>query len=209
MSRSIVTLSVGFLFVLNISATLIDFEDNAVAAGTTSGAVPVPLASGNFSFNYGPEPVISFANNLSGARNDTTYLLLSGGSQLNTLTMQEGTGQTFGMNSLDVAEFNNNFSTNIVVTGFLAAGGSVSKIITLDTQQYFIGTHTGFETVSFDTSWNGLSSVTFEGIDSRTPTTLFAIDNISVDVVPEPGTIAFVGIFGSGLLFVRRYFPRI
>ena len=33
--------------------------------------------------------------------------------------------------------------------------------------------------------------------------------SISVSPIPEPATFAFVGIFGGGLWFVRRYFPRV
>ena len=35
------------------------------------------------------------------------------------------------------------------------------------------------------------------------------MDNVSFQAIPEPATLAFVGIFGSGLWFVRRYFPRV
>ena len=209
MIRTIVTLSAGLVLSLNASAVLVDFEDHAVPAVSAASPGSLPFISGGFSFNYSPEPYVSFGNNWQYARNNTTYLMPSGNSQLNTLTMQEATAKPFDLNSLDIAEVNDNFSTNVVVTGYLAAGGTVSKTITLDTQQYYINIHTGFETVSFDSSWNGLSSVSFEGINSRTPTSLYALDNIAVDVVPEPGTIALVGIFGSGLWFVRRYFPSV
>ena len=36
----------------------------------------------------------------------------------------------------------------------------------------------------------------------------FQLD-VNYQTVPEPSTIAFVGIFGGGLWFVRRYFPRV
>lgn len=33
--------------------------------------------------------------------------------------------------------------------------------------------------------------------------------SLYTDAIPEPSTIAFVGIFGGGLWFVRRYFPNV
>lgn len=36
-----------------------------------------------------------------------------------------------------------------------------------------------------------------------------ALDDVRAQVIPEPATFAFVGIFGFGLWFVRRYFPSV
>lgn len=34
-------------------------------------------------------------------------------------------------------------------------------------------------------------------------------DSLTVNVIPEPSTLAFVGIFGGGLWVVRRFFPSV
>ena len=37
----------------------------------------------------------------------------------------------------------------------------------------------------------------------------FTPTEVNIDAIPEPATLAFVGIFGGGLWFVRRYFTNV
>lgn len=37
----------------------------------------------------------------------------------------------------------------------------------------------------------------------------FTSTSATIEAIPEPATLAFVGIFGGGLWFVRRYFPSV
>lgn len=69
---------------------------------------------------------------------------------------------------------------------------------------------------SFDLfNWDGGTSGTFSNITSSAlpgglswdTSELYTTGTISV--IPEPATLAFLGIFGSGLLIVRRFFPSV
>ena len=37
----------------------------------------------------------------------------------------------------------------------------------------------------------------------------FSPTSATIEAIPEPATLAFVGIFGGGLWFIRRYFPSV
>lgn len=37
----------------------------------------------------------------------------------------------------------------------------------------------------------------------------FTPTNVTIEAIPEPATLAFVGIFGGGLWLVRRFFPSV
>jgi len=69
---------------------------------------------------------------------------------------------------------------------------------------------------SFDLfNWDGGVNGTFSDINSSTLPEGLSWDtsnlytNGTVTVIPEPSVLALVGIFGSGLWVVRRYFPRV
>lgn len=51
-------------------------------------------------------------------------------------------------------------------------------------------------------SIGGTLGILFE----NTGTAAANLDSVSVDVIPEPATIGLIGIFGAGVLFVRRRF---
>ena len=33
-----------------------------------------------------------------------------------------------------------------------------------------------------------------------------ALDNLNVQAIPEPATMGLIGLFGGGIMFVRRFF---
>ena len=53
-------------------------------------------------------------------------------------------------------------------------------------------------TINFSSGWSRLTQVTFQS------PSLFSLDNINVAAVPEPGTLALVGLAAAGLAFTRR-----
>jgi hypothetical protein len=47
------------------------------------------------------------------------------------------------------------------------------------------------------------------GLTTGTWLTLENDETVEITAIPEPATFAFVGIFGAGMLFIRRYFPSV
>ncbi|MCJ8318427.1 MAG: PEP-CTERM sorting domain-containing protein [Colwellia sp.] len=188
--------------VLSISgftnATLIDFEDNAIASGTwtTQG----DIVSSGFIFDSSTNHT-HLANNSGtfSAFNDSTWYGIDNDSGTNMLSMSTQDESLFSLNSFDIAEFFGIPSGVVVnVIGNYFGGGSVSLQVTLDQIADGSGALNDFQTVSFDNSWANLSSVTFSataGNDDR----WFALDNIVVNAesVPEPSTLA---IFALGMI---------
>ena len=54
-----------------------------------------------------------------------------------------------------------------------------------------------------------LSSGTMRVRDESSNSIIFTPTSATITAIPEPGTLAFVGLFGGGLWFVRRYFPSV
>lgn len=59
--------------------------------------------------------------------------------------------------------------------------------------------------------YNTSSAVLKNTYGGSTPAVTTEYSNVGfrVAAIPEPSTIAFVGLFGGGLLFIRRYFPSV
>jgi len=129
---------------------------------------------------------------------------------------------------LDLAEWgeSQDQAKMVELTGFLAGGGSITKLISFDGITDGSGPLEDFQTVTFDQQWNNLSSVEVKGIDapvsddpSEEPgfqVNSFAVDNIEVGEafeephteVPEPASI--LGIFALGAVgFGSRFTKKI
>jgi len=197
--------------VLSISgfanASLIDFEDNAIASGTytTQG----DIVSSGFIFDSSSNHThLANNSNLFSAFNDSTWFGIDNNVGTNVLSMNTQDGSVFSLNSFDIAEFfgiPNEVVVNVVGNYF--GGGSIALQVTLDQIADGSGVINDFQSVSFDNSWVNLSSVTFSataGTDDR----WFALDNIVVNAasVPEPSTLA---IFALGMMgLVSRRFKK-
>jgi len=205
----------------NAQATTITFEDLPLDSLGNGG----DRTSGGFLFDT--------AANHSHIDNGTGGWNTSDGSQFmmvdnlfgpDAITFSRVGGAPFSLNSINISEAGgggtpttggdangccNTYAHQIIVTGNLVGGGTLVRTLTLDYNGTTINSF-GFETFMFNSAWNNLSSVVLEGTGAlccgptdATRGNYFAIDNVVVDAVPEPGTLTLLGM-GSAYLVRRR-----
>ena len=108
------------------------------------------------------------------------------------ITLMEAAGGIFSLLSLDLAYFDlGDPAGSLTISGMLN-GAQVA------TRSFNLGPLTP---INFDTNWARLTQVSFLA------TSGFSLDNINVmavAAVPEPGTLALVGLAAAGLAFTRR-----
>ena len=66
------------------------------------------------------------------------------------------------------------------------------------------GSGVDFQKESFGAGWSNLTSVMFKGAGSVSGNDSFAIDNLDVNVIPEPATLSLLGLGLGGLGLIRR-----
>ncbi|EDX76671.1 PEP-CTERM putative exosortase interaction domain protein [Coleofasciculus chthonoplastes PCC 7420] len=205
-------------------AIVIDFEDNAIEPNNNEDVLS-SITSQDFLFEptLPGETQYALANNVFEAHNDSTYFVIRNLVDndtlepfINPVIMSQVNETPFSLLSLDLAEWGvpQDQATRVEVTGFLAGGGSITKLISFDGVTDGSGPLEDFQTVTFNQQWSNLSSVEFKGIDapvsddpSEEPgfqVNSFAVDNIEVGEafeephteVPEPASI--LGIFALG-----------
>lgn len=173
------------------NADLIDFEDVSVGAGVNS--IVSDIISGGFLFDS-PEDHLHLINDSFDAYNGTTYMAIDrpGGVIMSALG-----GGLFSLNQLDLAEVINSGGTLEV----FGSGGQFLSVL-FDGIADGAGALNDFQSILFDPTWTGLTSVTFV---STAPNGFIAgFDNIVVNQVPEPGTLALFGIGLAALGLFRR-----
>ena len=183
-------------------ATVINFEDLAVPPGTITNEGD--LISGGFLFDTAADHSHR-ANANAGADNGSTYMGIDDVFGEDATTFSRIGGAPFALTSIDIAEWlePGHYAPQIQVIGNLFGGGTVSATLTLDGIFDGTGPLADFQTFTFGAAWGNLSSVILKGIGSRTGGDYFAIDNIGVEAVPEPGALSLVGV-GFAYLFSRR-----
>ena len=168
------------------NADVVDFEDVAVSTGTFVGGYPYSVSSNGCDVAGTDATWSGLENGYDGSDNGTTHFF---GSDV-TMTC----GGTFDLISFDLGVDWNILASPLLVRVdlFYAAGGS--NWVTAP-----VGPDFGFSTWSAGPTSFGLSSVVFS-----TDGTLFSVDNLVVRAVPEPGTLALLGIGLLGMGAARR-----
>lgn len=138
-------------------------------------------------------PALSFQL-LDDLENPDNGFLLGGVLGEVPFTLMAVSGGIFSLFSLDLAFFDLGFDDpagNLTISGLFDGSQVISDNIALG----------DLTTIFFDSNWARLTQVSFVG------TSGFLLDNINVAAVaavPEPGTLALVGLAAAGLAFTRR-----
>jgi len=192
-------LAVILLFVLGsaqAAAVTIDFEE-------FSASTPGPVVSQGYSFSGAPN---SNVNTINIAGTTTAFLDVNG-----PITLEHAEGELFQLFSLDLglAVYTDDTffptsagTTDIVVTGFLASGGTLQQS---DSLESFQGITKGFS------GWNDLTRVEIEFTDYDNLECcsglihVHSLDNVVVSTIPIPAAV-WLFVSGLGLLgwFRRR-----
>lgn len=173
----------------NAVAALVTFED---VAGTN--CVQSQVNSGGLSFNTGFFQCLrNTASNGGGAADNGTKFLSNGASDL-TVTATDG--NVFDLMGLDlgISFFNANLTDNITFTAFMHGGASNVQVLSI-----------GRNFASYSFNLTGLDSF---HISTTANHGYVAVDNINYaqagTSVPEPTSIALIGLALFGLVAVRR-----
>lgn len=199
MKTRIFTLALLTIGAAASQATVIDFEGHGMDFGNpmfeagytfTTATSGWTIATDDWGFS--PPPV----------RNGTTRLLWSGngngGTDGGQVTMTQTNGNPFSLASFDASVMFDDGRTNrLIVIGQYSGGGTIENTFSIDT--VFAGkTTTG--------DWTNLESVIFlSGTNADFITDPgVGLDNIGVDVVPEPASLAAMGLGLAAFLKRRR-----
>jgi hypothetical protein len=196
-----------------VEALVIDFESApASSAGvqhgsslTTQGFTISQTQGSNRLFGLdGTNPQVH-SNGTNTLYDDTTGV----GSDY---TIVESTGALFDFHSFDASEafadpnkLNENAQA-VGVVGFDASGPIVQAQFSLDGVVDGPGGNPDFQTFTLPANFVNLTSVRIAWISGPLPSTydLFAIDNLSVTVIPEPISLSLLAVAGLAFLGRRR-----
>jgi hypothetical protein len=107
--------------------------------------------------------------------------------------------QPFVLKSLDVAEYSAtpNLVTMLRVTGTKSGGGTI--VATYNINRAVLGQMGDFQTLTFDDNWSSLEGLTIVASDSNFRFyNGFSIDNVVLEVIPEPST----GVLATSLFWL-------
>ena len=180
----------------NAQATVLNFNNTSTGALSSSGYTSNGFSFTGSLFLIGSEGYPDASNY---AYNGSDYLMY-----YNPVKLTSSTG-AFSLNSIDLAQwadFNN--VTAATLTGIKVGGGTVSKVLTL-----------GVGTNNANTSGNDFTTFALSGFDNLASLTFtrngsyyMAMDNLvlnaSSNVVPEPASLALMGLALAGVAAARR-----
>ncbi len=175
-------LLLGMTLSSHVQATVLDFEEFAPGTYFPSPVITKGVQfTGNFVVND------YFISGVGNYDQGSTGLIPFG---LETHTMSLVSGLPFNLLSWDMGSFTDSV-LSLTVQGMFDGGGSISQILTTDALN-------GYENFVFS-NFTALSSVVFT-VGSDSP----ILDNINIEVVPEPTTLALMGLGLAGISWKRR-----
>ena len=187
-----------FAFALALTGTaaqaaLVTFDPVEEQGSTLDAGDAISAQGFNFT-QTNVSPAILFAGDLVGAyASNGSSSLLAGNAAEFVLTAANGL--TFNLASLEVGGGNlgdlASWASEVLLFGLTASNTTLTSTVLLDPG------FTGLSLVGLN--WNNLRQVEFRATAGD-----FSLDNISLQVVPEPASWALVGAALAILLFVRR-----
>lgn len=188
-------------------ATVVTFDD----IPNTANAIQTTASSSGYDFNGLHFHIVDSADARLVRNASTSYLAAEAAQGLGQpVTMTKAGGGTFSLNGMDVAELwlsgdaNNSFF-EVLISASVFGGGTLSKTVVLDGIRDGAGGVDDFQGVIFS-GWDNLTSVTITGRNAAGGFGDYSIDNIQIDssTVPEPATLALLGLGLAGICFGRR-----
>jgi len=187
LSALVTTVVASTLFCGSAIADIIDFEEYSQTSGNTP-STQGDVTSMGFLFDSLTNHT-HFVNNFGGGDSGSTYFGADDFAGANAVTMSLIGGGSFSLLSMDLGNWFER-STSLQIVGNFAGGGSIGTTIALG----------AFSSYNF--GWTGLSSIRFDSL-AGAGDQYWGVDNISVRV-PEPGTLALLGIGLLGMGLARR-----
>ena len=117
--------------------------------------------------------------------------------------------QPFVLKSIDVAEYSAtpNLVTMLRVTGQKVGGSTL--VATFNINRSILGQTGDFLKLTFDDQWSSLEGLTIVASDSNFRFyNGFSMDNVVLEVIPEPSTGLMAAFLACPLLALRRFRPR-
>lgn len=186
---------VGYLLAGTANAVLIDFDSLEVANSNLNYIPSGEYTEDGFTIS-GPTMYYAGQSNDEYAGSAGLHLRTSNA----TISLVDSTASVFSINSIGLSILNpDGVSPEVTFTGFLLGGGTVT--------QTFQPLSFGFSDFFFDASFSNLTSISWNQGPYDGDAHQFDNINLNVVKVPEPATIALLGLGLAGIGFARRKRP--
>ena len=198
--KPVVAALAGLLTSAAHAVVIVDFEDVANGKFLQNNS----LVSEGYSVAHAGSFAMVMANSGQGATDfsgDGTKRLIS--FNTSSISVSAASATPFDAIAFDGGESwvmqPHGWATQIQAIGHLAAGGTTSQTFNLDLIKNPI---TGMQHFVFDNSFHALNRLEFKGLGGNPE---FSLDNVAVQVVPEPETYALMlAGLGAVAFMVRR-----